>query len=375
MAPIKVCFVLLRTYAVFRPELKERFGGAEVQFYMLSRELAKDPGFEVTCVSRDFGQPNGEVIDGVRHFKIAQGWAPLRHIQAIRYIASGVSLYRMLGLVGADVYLQFCAGVETGIVALYCRRANKVPVHFIASDSELDGRFEKQSAPWVRVPFLRGMRQIPNVICQNDYQQRHLLERFGRDGPIMPSLCEIPGEYAVPQARNVLWVSRVVPMKRPEMFFDLARACPEQRFVMVAARGADPDYFEKTTATARSIPNLKLLESVPYQEMDRHYADARVLVNTSTFEGFPNTFLEAMKYGVPVLSASVNPNGVLTDGQSGLVAGDGADALVAGLRRLLDDAETYASRSRGAYDYVAGRHDSRTITERYKQMFRELMQV
>jgi len=373
--PIKVCFVQLRSYAVFQPNLGKEFGGAEVQFYLLAKALAKDPEFEVTCVARDYGQPDGEVIEGVRHHKIAQGGVILGKVPGLNKALSARGLYQTLERIDADIYLQRCAAVETGVVALYGRRHGKLTLHFVSSDMHTDGRFEKEKPIWVSRPYVYGIKNCTSVICQNHYQQEHVQRQYGREGQVIPSLCEVTPEYKTPQGDSVLWVSRCLPMKQPEALFDLARAFPDTRFVMIMNEGVDRDYTLKTTQRAKAIQNIELIDYVPYAEVERYYAEARVHVNTSTFEGFPNTFLQAMKFGVPVLSLSVNPDEVLTNEEVGFCAGGDRKQLQAGLQVLLSDNEIYGRMSRRAYDYVATHHDIQKLTEGYKTMLRDLVKA
>jgi hypothetical protein len=39
--PIRICFIILRAYPIFNPDVKDVIGGAEVDLYLLATELAK----------------------------------------------------------------------------------------------------------------------------------------------------------------------------------------------------------------------------------------------------------------------------------------------------------------------------------------------
>ncbi len=373
--PIKIAIVLLKAYAVFRPDRRLEFGGAETQMYLLSRELARDSNFEVTLICRDDGQDAEEIIDGVRLLKIDQGGAWGKRHRLWKRVASVRGLYRAARAVDADIYLQSCAGIETGIIAYYCRRAGKPCIFRAASNANLDGTFERTHPLPYRWSFRYGLRRCDPIICQNETQIDLLKARLGRDGLLLPSLCQRPETDHRPEGDVVLWVSRLIPMKRAEIFLRLARAMPERRFVMVASRGPNADYFDHITTEAETIQNLDLVRNVPYQEINRYFDQARILVNTSEYEGFPNIFLQAMSRGTPVVSMVVNPNGILTEQDGGVLTGEEEPALRDGVQRLWDDENLYARKSKAASAYVAQHHDVNTVTERYKELFRTLIET
>ena len=372
-SPLTVCMTLLKAYAVFRPELGQPFGGAEAQFYLISRRLARDPDFQVHLISRDYGQPDGEILDGVIHRKIAQRLpACLRRWRPVVDLVSALRLYGVLRSVNAAVHVQFCAGVETGIVARCCRRQGGKMVFMAASDRDLDGGYEAAFSPVVRHAYRYGLRRSDRVICQNARQVQCLRQRFGREGTILPSVCELPEAYAAPRGNDVLWVARLAPLKRPEVFLELARRLPDRSFVMVAAMGNDADYYHHILDQARAIPNLQVHANVPYQEVGDRFAEARLFVNTSEYEGFPNTFLQAMQHGVPLVSMNVNPSDILTRHGVGLVSGPDIESLCCAVMVLLDDAERYNAMSRNAFAYVKEHHEIGAVVERFKALFREL---
>ena len=68
--PIRVCFIILRAYTLFNPDVKDVIGGAEVDLYLLATELAKDKKFEVRFVVGDYGQKQIEVRENVTIIKV-----------------------------------------------------------------------------------------------------------------------------------------------------------------------------------------------------------------------------------------------------------------------------------------------------------------
>ena len=61
----------------------------------------------------------------------------------------------------------------------------------------------------------------------------------------------------------------------------------------------------------RMMKNVELKGRLRHEETIKLIGNAKALINTSNFEGFPNIFLEAWAQGVPVISLKVNPGNVI----------------------------------------------------------------
>ena len=86
----------------------------------------------------------------------------------------------------------------------------------------------------------------------------------------------------------------------------------------------------------QSTSNLEYLGPKSQREVNALLARAHVYVNTSTFEGFANTFIQAWMREVAVVSLQVDPDGVLADESVGIYAGS-EDKLLCAVRSLLED--------------------------------------
>ncbi len=53
--------------------------------------------------------------------------------------------------------------------------------------------------------------------------------------------------------------------------------------------------------------------AISQQEVNAELANAHVLVNTSLYEGFPNTFIQAWMRRTVVVSLNVNPDGIFDE--------------------------------------------------------------
>jgi glycosyltransferase involved in cell wall biosynthesis len=109
----------------------------------------------------------------------------------------------------------------------------------------------------------------------------------------------------------VLWVSSMQKLKRPELFLELAKAIPSVRFQMIGGSGGSKNFYEQIEETASKMPNLDFVGFVPYHKIDQYFDKAAIFVNTSVFEGFPNTFLQAWGRYAPVVSLNVDPDEII----------------------------------------------------------------
>src|SRR5207237_4985351 len=78
-------------------------------------------------------------------------------------------------------------------------------------------------------------------------------------------------------------------------------------------------YGEVRREAARR-PNLVFHGRLSYHDASALYARARLLVNTSEVEGFPNSYLQAWINGVPVVSY-LDPGGVIARNGLGATVG------------------------------------------------------
>ena len=71
----------------------------------------------------------------------------------------------------------------------------------------------------------------------------------------------------------------------------------------------------------QKMENVVLTGRLKHKETIQLIANAKALINTSNFEGFPNIFLEAWAVGVPVISLNVNPGNVFNKYNLGIFCG------------------------------------------------------
>jgi glycosyltransferase involved in cell wall biosynthesis len=362
--PIRVCLLGLDAL----PSLSREHAnlgvaaGEPVQQSLLARALAAR-GYDVTLIVLDQGQPEELVVDGVRTLK---AYRPERGIRLVRYFHprwSGV--VRALERADADVYYTSCAGINVAQIVQVARKRGAGTIFRVASDSDcqpgklLMPRHSRSVYRW-------GLERVDRVLVQTQDQQRDLRVNFGRESTVAGMLVE-PGRGDLSfEQRDChgLWVANIRQLKRPDRMLELARGLPSQRFAMIGGTqpGALP-LFDEVRAAAESVPNLDFLGPVPYHDVGEHFERARVLVNTSDIEGFPNTYLQAWARGVPVVTF-IDPDGVIAREGLGLVVVDD-ESLRRAVSNLSADPEYWASVSRRCRAYVESAYNDQAILDAY----------
>ncbi len=120
-----------------------------------------------------------------------------------------------------------------------------------------------------------------------------------------------------------LWIGKANSLKRPELLIELARRFPDERFRMICpADVSNPLWMDKIRRELAEAPNIERLDRVPFEKMGQELARARTLLITSIVEGFPNTLVQALWQGVPVVSLNVDPGGMIAGRGLGVMAND-----------------------------------------------------
>lgn len=176
-----------------------------------------------------------------------------------------------------------------------------------------------------------------------------------------------------PDPRLILWVGKSDErVKRPSLVFELARRMPEFQFVVIM-NIVNINSYVKSTRLAQNTTNITLIEHVSFESIERYFADARVHLNTSSFEGFPNTYLQAAKYGVPTVAMTVDPDGILSLHSCGLVSGNDLDQCEENIKQLMKDDQLYSELSRNNLRYVCQYHDKEKVVQKYEQALESVL--
>ena len=140
---------------------------------------------------------------------------------------------------------------------------------------------------------------------------------------------------------------------------------------MICQKATEDQNYKQFVEQAQKIPNLEFISSVPFPQIEQYFQRARLFVNTSSAEGFPNTFIQACACATPILSLIVNPDDFLHKYQCGVCAQGNWEVFSEKLHWLLRP-EVAAQFGANGRRYVEQNHDITKIIEQYKKIFRSL---
>ncbi len=326
-------------------------GGAELQMALLARAL-RSQGHDVSLVVPDYGQPDGQIIEGIVTRK---AFPPNAGLPVLRFLHPRLSgLWAALRRANADVYVATAAGMQLGVITAFCRRYHRRSVFRVANDADCDPsrlliRFRRDR--WL---YQRGLRQVDAILAQNDRQVADLQRHYGRQATLIGQLMDTTGEPAsyTGAARDVLWVSNLRPYKCPERVFEVASLLPEASFAVVGGEAPGcSDLYRDVRDRAMRSDNVAFIGAVPYHEIGAYFSTSRVLINTSDAEGFPNTFLQAWCRGLPVVTYH-DPGDVVRNRGLGAAVTSSRE-MASAVRALLDDEETWRATSQRCLEHFA----------------------
>jgi glycosyltransferase involved in cell wall biosynthesis len=361
-----VCFIAPAIYPVLaRSTSIPSVGGAEVQQAILARTLRR-AGHRVTVITMDYGQPARCEIDGI---EVLRAHTPHGGLPVLRFLHPRISsIWSRMREADADIYYQRASGMLTWLVAQFCRRHGSRFVFAAASDGDFYPQLpliQYRRDKWF---YRRGVPLADAVVVQNPTQQRDCQAQFGRPSWIVPSCHELADGAGADPRGYALWVGTIKSLKRPELMLELARRLPQVRFRLVG--GGDAALTARLQQAARALPNLELAGFVPYALVDREFDGARLFINTSEFEGFPNTFLQSWARGIP--SVSFFDNGSRHDGLPVTHSVPDLDAMVATIAALMQDDARWQEASARARAYFQQQHTPQAALRAYQQVFAQL---
>lgn len=359
-----VCFISPLIYPLLFSDTKSVFGGAEVQMFLLMKYLVDNSGFRISCVTVDAGN---EISDSQGIRIIPSYPVQSKMPSLLRLVRNTILFVRSLFKADADVYVQRNAGVETFLTALFCRLCKKRFVYMVSSDIDCDGRYAAKNCLRGFL-FKKGVKAAYKVIAQTEEQKNVLRKVYDLDAVVLPNSYFLNDSLS-DESEFILWVGRISEVKRPDLLLEIAGKHPEKKFVMIGGQSCSETYYADFCLEVGKYDNVDYIPYVAFNEIDAFFKKCTFLINTSSFEGFPNTFIQAWQFGKPVLSLGVDPDRLLSDKGLGRVFADAHECAA----YLSSYSAEYQQLSQAGFEYAKEQHDISKNGERFRDILLEVM--
>lgn len=244
----------------------------------------------------------------------------------------------------------------------FCKLKNIKFVLFGASDVNfIPGREQIVGSSRNRQLYQKTIRNTEFIVTQNENQFRSLQQNYGKTSMLQPNIWIPSNQSGFEKKYDAIWIANLRPLKRAEWFVSLAETLSQYRFAIVGG-AMDKKYYEKIEQLSGAVPNLSFLGAKSFEEVNILLSESRLLVCTSEFEGFPNTFLQAWAQSVPVVS-TVNPNNLLTDYKLGKYI-ETQEELCESMEALINNPLCYQSYEEAIRGYFLLHHSAEHAFEK-----------
>lgn len=336
--------VLIWDYALDGLVFDDKANGIAVQLYFWSMTFHKY-GWDVTAISTKYRQNK----NGISFVKIGKSkldifveWIKIAY--AIKKTHSDLIVFR-----GADR--------RTFPIALASNLLKTKFLFFAASDVNfVPGKELIHGVKFNRKLYQKSIRHIPYIVVQNTYQQKTLQENYSKTCLVLPNIWLGDENEIVSSEKSidVIWVANFRRLKRAEWMVEAAKTNPQLRFALIGRPSADMDYYKQMEQECSELDNVSFYGPLGFDQTNALVAQSRILACTSEFEGFPNTFLQAWAYTLPVVS-TVDPSNVIERNNLGKVVKD-KEEFCKTVKCLSENVEDYCDICKSINGYFLSNH-------------------
>ncbi len=359
----RLCFISRFASSLLYPDLEPMHGGAETQCYLNSRELAKDPDLDVHLILQGKPLPNPDIIDNVRihPFPFKTGWIARARFQSL------------LKSINADIHIQQGISSTTKEVAFYCQWRRSRFIYWIASNRDVDWSIPAGNLKRNKM-FEWGMLKANRIIAQTKWQADKLNKTYSRPCTVIANgfpPCKTPPDAP---RKHILWAGRFIPVKRPELLIRIAAKIPDEHFIMLAplTNESASSHLEEHMSHISGTSNIEFHPGVSLKQVENYMRSAKLFLNTSKFEGFPNTFVQAMRASTPIASLSFDPDNIIRLNKLGIPPADDMEEFIRNIKSLLADPVRLNAYGRNVAIHANRHHDLSGNMEQFKQVIHDI---
>jgi len=369
---LKVCFISLKAYPLFKSDVKAMHGGAEVQMSILAKNLAQDKNFDVHVITASYNQTEKIKVQNITVWP-SFNFVLFTFLKIIKFI-------KVLNKVDADIYIQRTLSFYSFFLAIICKLKKKKFIYMVAHDNELDGKEKLYKYPFGRRLVKSLFKKSSAVFVQNEYQENLFKKNFNCPQlVVMKKIAEIhehAGIFDYFGNYDCVWLARAETWKQPEKFIELASMNPYKKFLMVCpelSKSYTSRKYKKLISKAYKLTNVTFITHLPYSQVFSVLRKCKVFCSTSVCEGdLPMSLLEAAIVGLPVLILSIDNYKSDPNSNIGIYCNNDINVMQDWLNKLLEDEVLYQEYSLMAKEYIEKFHNKEKIIPQFVHVLNTL---
>jgi hypothetical protein len=342
-------------------------GGAERQMVLIANKMSEYP-FQIYLCCQEF--PSTQPQDNPA-IKVVNN--PFRYLGGgkLYWLVDGFKLFFQIVRIKPDWVIMRNGGPGVIFWILFSRSIFPLKyIYWVQSDRDIEPVGSIKTKTDLSYRMLNYViSRADHIICQHKTQYQTIRKWLKIPVDIIPNFSANlwnPDTDEKNQAFDVFWPGNDSDNKRYQIVLDLAKLLPELNFV-VAMNVSDETRFREYSEASLKISNIRYLGTLLPHACENLYYHAKLVLNSSINEGFPNTFLQAWKQGIPVITAGVDPSGIITTYKLGDVvqverqnSQSQIQTLPNSITIILNDRDLYQKYSANAKKYILENHNDVT---------------
>ncbi len=357
-------------------------GGSELQVALLAKSLAM-AGHEVVVID-PFTNESFITKEGVKILHVPHWNKGLPGLRMLQYRIP--RLYKLFVQQKADYYYVRMRSYLNLISYFGAKKVKGKFLLALASDIDLlslRDKYKYEYKPSFKLSKYLTYWLPNDIVYKYIFKRADYILRQHRGQPVKPDMTKgkvimfpnIIDRKNLPQADNfeknyLIYVGSLTSVKGADKLYKIVSGIDKSKSVMIVGQPND----------ASAIPifeQLKQLENADIKGRMKHsdtvqlMANAKALINTSEYEGFPNVFLEAWSIGIPVLSLKVNPGNIFDQYELGVCFKNDLEKM----KEYINQNEVNEVSKEKMLSYVKEHHDFNTAAERFMAALNNTQEV
>ena len=284
------------------------------------------------------------------------------------------NIYKAIKRSKPDYLYASIPGWASYYIALFCRKLGVKMILRVANDNMLDERIKITHSKFDQIFIAKAFKLADFISVQNEFQYQTLKKQFP-DKKIL----KIYNPIKIDKSKNIVkkemkgylgWVANFRYQKNLKQLFEIASTFPDEKIKIagIPLKNMDDEtkeYLEKL----KELSNVEFVGKVPREEIFNFLSKAKFLLSTSRYEGFSNTFLEAMVVGTPILTPTlVNPDGIIDRFDLGITYQNATDLKNSFNKLTVDE---YIKISSNTIQFVNNNHDHLVLGKKLVNFLKE----